>query len=383
MVAQYAGAKDFHKVRQTINNSLVLLGSIAALLSILGVMLSRAILQLYSVSPEILDQAAGYLSIIMGGMIFTVGYNLFSSVSRGLGDSMTPMKYLAYTTVINFVLDPLFIAGWGPIPKMGVNGAALATVLAQAISMIMMILFFNRKSEIYKLKWRELGFNGELTRIMVRIGLPSAIQQALVSVGSSVLSKIVNSYGVAATSAFGAASRVDSFAFMPSMSIQLATAAQVGQNMGAGKEERVKEVVFWASLLSAGITLLFSLVAFFFPEAILRLFLKSPEYLQIGVDYLGILSFAYIAFSLMFVTNGVMNGAGDTFATMIFSLITLWFLRLPLAYFFAKGLGMGTRGIWTATAVSYVAGMIISRAYYMTGRWKKKAFARRAAVGGE
>ena len=208
--------------------------------------------------------------------------------------------------------------------------------------------------------------------MILGIGFPSMVQQSLVSIGTAFVTTYVNSFGAEAIAAFGAASRIDMVATMPSLAIGMAATAITGQNLGAAKTERVKEIFKWGVLLAAGITGAISLLAISIPRLILSMFIQVPAVLDIGVLYLRIVGAAYITYAVMFVCNGVINGAGQTLVTMTFSLLSLWAVRVPLAAYLSRT-RLGLAGIWIAILISCAVVAGISFSYYCSGRWKKTA----------
>lgn len=377
LVAQFSGAKNQVMMRKSVANSVIVMGVLGVFLSILGVIVRRPLLELINTPPDIMDKASSYLSIVLGGTIATFAYNLVSAVMRGVGDSRTPLIYLAYATVINIILDPLMIFGIWPFPAMGVAGAAWATVIAQAISGILGFRHMIREGfvPVGKEEWK---LEGRLVRLLFSIGLPAGVQQVIVSTGMLTLTSIVNSFGTIATAAFGVGGRLDQFAFMPAMSVGLSVTALVGQNLGARKFERVHETVRWSAYLSIGISAAIVLFVQLFPGILLKAFTDSYDVLVEGQKYLRIVSLSYIPNSLMFMLGGVLRGAGDTLPTMLISMVTLWVIRIPLAYLFSRRLG--TIGIWIGLASSPVIGAFLNWLYFVSGRWKRLNI---TEVGGE
>ncbi len=374
LVAQYSGARDTAMVRKSITNSVCITLAIGVVNTVLGVAFRREILALINTPPEIMDRAASYLGIILGGVTATFVYNLVSAVMRGLGDSRTPLIFLAYATVLNIILDPLLIFGIGPFPYMGVAGAALATVIAQAFSGILGIRHMLKHGHLTKER-EDWKLDSRLMRLTFGIGLPAGVQQVIVSLGMLTMTSLVNRFGASVTAAFGVGGRLDQFAFMPAMSMGLAVTSLVGQNLGAGKFDRVKEVVRWSILMTVGITSVVSLVAVTFPKALLSTFTSDPEVISEGIGYLRIVGFAYIPYALMFMLSGILRGAGDTVPSMFISIVTLWCVRIPLASYFSKF--MGPRGIWLGLAISPAIGAGLNYAYYLSGRWKSRAVTRK------
>ncbi|MGE5553427.1 MAG: MATE family efflux transporter [Betaproteobacteria bacterium] len=373
MVSQYYGARQTEMVKRTVGNTIVLLVAASLLLSALGLAVVRPLLGLISTPPELMADALSYLRIFITGLVFMFLYNALSAILRGLGDSRTPLRFLFYATVINIILDPLMIFGVWPFPRMGVAGAALATVLAQAISVLLLFHYLSRTNHLLPTAPAQWRFDAALTRTMFRIGLPSGAQQLVVSMGGLVLTSIINAFGSTIVAAYGAASRLDQFAFMPSMSTSLAVSSLVGQNIGAGKFDRVRQVVRWGTLISAGITAALSALAVFAPQPLLSLFTTDQAVLAAGATYLRIVGLSYIPFAVMLAINGALRGAGDSLPTMLNTIGSLWLIRVPLAKVLSAVPSLGPTGIWVAVAASPVAGLLLSYGYYLTGRWKTKS----------
>lgn len=370
LIGQYKGADDEKMIKNTVDNSLLLLTVASVIITIVGITFHRSILKLMNTPDELMDLASGYLNIIFIGLIFSFGYNSLGAVLRGLGDSKTPLRYLFYTTVMNIVLDPILIFGLGPFPRMGINGAALATIISQAVSFFLEVRYLNKSSHLFKISLKGIKIHKKLIKKILQIGLPAGLQQTVVALGATVVMSLVNSFGASTVAAYGAATKIDSFSFMPSMSVGLATSALAAQNIGAGKYKRVNETMKWASIMSIAISIFMMILVFVFPRQLLMLFTDEKIVLDKGVEILKILGISYIPFGLMWVSNGIIRGAGDTIVTMFISMFTLWFVRLPLAYFLSKYTTLASSGIWTAMTISSTLSGITSMAYYRSGRWK-------------
>ncbi len=377
LVSQYFGAHQPDQVVRTVNNSLLLLAVLGAAVSAAGIVLRRPLLALINTPPEIIDAATAYLGIFMSGLVPMFLYNAAGAVLRGLGDSRTPLKFLAYATGLNIVLDPVLIFGLGPFPAMGVRGAALATVIAVTVSAVSSLRYLYVTSGIVSYRPGTFRLDWDLTRLTFRIGLPAGFQQVLISLSALVVSSFVNRFGATVVAGFGAAARLDQFAFMPSMSVGLAVSALVGQNLAAGRIDRVHETVKWAVLLSGGITLMVSLLAFFRPDLFILLFTRDQAVLLEGGRCLRHLAFAYVPLALMFAMAGVLRGAGDTIPPMFITLVSLWVVRVPLASYLSSLPAFGVAGVWTAIAVSPYVGLTLYFLYYQSGRWQAKVVARR------
>lgn len=378
LVAQYRGAGSEKMVKQTVSTSLLMLSVLGAVVSILGAVFRYPLLRVIQTPADILDQAAAYFGIFMAGVLGMFVYNTLSAILRGLGDSQTPLNYMAVAAVLNVALDPLLIFGVGPLPRLGVAGAALATTISQAVSAVLMWRSLVRNTDLLPHSRSQWVWNPTLAGAVIRVGLPAGLQQMAVSGAMLVVTFLINRFGTDVVAAFGAASRLDQFAFMPAMSIGLAVSALVGQNLGAKKFDRVRSTVYWSVFLGLAITSLVSVVAVIRPTLLLVLFTDEPTVLAVGSTYLRIMGWAYIPFAMMFILSGVMRGAGDTVPAMLATLLSLWGFRIPLAAFLSRS--FGSTGIWLGIAGSAVVGMLLQWGYYLTGRWQRRQLPGAAAA---
>jgi putative MATE family efflux protein len=372
LVSQYYGAKDYGAVQRVVHNSFALSLMIGAVVTITFILSGDLMLRLMGTPSDNFAMASGYLKISMAGFILFYLGLLINSILRGIGDTVTPLIFMAIGIGMNAVLDPFFIGGWGPFPAHGLNGAAYATLISQAAALGISIVYLNRKDHLVAFNLKRLLIDRQITSLLFKIGLPSIVQQSLVSISSIFVVTFVNSFGSAATNAYGAVLRVDMFAFMPALSMSMAVAALTGQNLGADKPRRVKEIFQWGVIMGASTTVVISLVAVFLGKPILAMFGLGDDVraVDIGVTYLRIVGSSYVFFTVMFISNGIINGAGHTMVTMIFSLLSLWFIRVPFSWLLSKT-ALGIAGIWIAVALSFVVTMTISLIYYFSGRWRK------------
>ena len=378
LVSQYYGAKNFEMVEKVVNNSFSIAILMGVALTIIGILVSDPILRLMDTPQEIFGMASSYLKISLAGFVLIFLTFLITSILRGIGDTKTPLIFMAVGVGINAVLDPLMIIGIGPFPKLGLDGAAYASLIAQALAFVMAMIYLNRKNHFVAIDLKKLTLDRKLTFLIFKLGFPSMVQQSLVSVSSAFITGFVNAFGATATSAFGAASRIESIVFMPAMSFGMAASALAGQNLGAGKPERVKEVFKWGVIMTSVVTLTLSGLIVAFPKLLLSMFVQETEVLDIGIGYLRIVGCFYIVFAIMFISNGIINGAGKTMATMFFTIVTLWLVRVPLSAVLSKT-GLQISGIWVSIDIGFTVGLIISLSYYFAGRWRKNAVIRQNA----
>lgn len=366
IIAQFFGAKDIRNVKRSIDTLYIFLFFMSIAVSVLGIVFSGAIFKLLDLPVEVLPEAKLYLNIYLSGSIFFFGYNGLSAILRGLGDSKTPLYFLIISTIINILLDLLFIL----VFKWGIEGAAIATVISQAGAFISSVIYLNHTHPIINLSWRKMEFDKVIFRKSVSIGLPSGLQQTFVALGMMAILRVVNSFGTNTLAAYSAAGRIDSLAAMPAMNFGAALSTFVGQNLGANKPGRVKQGLISTFIMSSLLAVATTLVIIIFKHELMGLFTNDPVVIEIGATYLVIVSSFYIFFSSMFVIGGVMRGAGATLVPMFITLFSLWVIRIPLAY--ALSARIGVTGIWWAIPIAWFLGAVLSFLYYLQGNWKKK-----------
>lgn len=370
LVAQYYGAGKNDKVKLVVQTSFVLLAGLAVICLGLGELAVGTLLKLMSVPPDVMPLAQPYLHLVLLTLPGMFGFFLLSSLLRGVGDSTTPLKFMAASVITNAILDPLLILGLAGFPKLGLNGTAYASIFCQYSALLALLYYMRRKAHILAPDWKHLKVDWEMAVTTFKVGLPASVQQSLISLGMLFVISFVNGFGEAASAAFGAAMRIDQLAFLPAMAFGMSATTLVGQNIGAGHYDRVKQVFYWGILFCGLITLGATAVAVTGPQFLIRLFIQEPEVVKIGASYLRIVGSCYVFFAIIFVVNGVINGSGHTLATTAFSLISLWVVRVPLAAYLSERME-SVEGVWWAIVASFAASMLVSLAYYMSGRWKR------------
>jgi putative MATE family efflux protein len=317
--------------------------------TVIGLIVSEPLLRLLGLPEEIMPQSTQYLRIYLSGMIIFFGYNGTSAVLRGMGDSKTPLYFLVIATVSNIILDLLFVA----VFKWGVAGAAYATLLSNGLAFGLAIYWLNKTHKLVRIAIRGLHFDREVFQQSIRIGLPTGIQ-----------------FGTNTIAGFSVASRLDSLAMIPAMSFSQALSTFVGQNIGANKAERIKAGLIATVKMSGLVTVVITVFIVLAGQTMMSIFTNDREVIRIGSQYLTIVSSFYILFTLMFIYNGVMRGAGATLIPMFATILSLWLVRLPLAWYLSGKIGES--GIWWAIPVGWAIGLLLSFAYYKSGRWKLK-----------
>ncbi len=366
LISQYFGAGENDKVKRTIDTLFIFLFFASIAVSILGIIFSREIFLLLRLPQEVIPMAEEYLKIFFGGVIAFFGFMGISASLRGLGDSITPLYFLIISTVFNIGFDLLFVI----VFEWGIGGVAVASIVAQGGAFITAVLYLNRTHQIVQISLFGLKFDRSLFRKSLRIGLPTGVQQTVIAAGMMALVWIVNDFGTDVIAAYSVAARVNSLATLPAMNFATALATFVGQNLGAKREYRVRTGYIATLKMSSLVSVTVTLIVLVFGDFIMGLFTNDPQVIKIGREYLTIVGSFYLVFSAMFSTSGVLRGAGATMVPMITTIFSLWVFRIPGAYLLSQK--FGEIGIWWAIPIGWFMGLVMSYAYYLTGRWKNK-----------
>lgn len=375
MVSQYFGARQREELSVTIGNCVTLTGIATVFVMVVASLVARPLLELLDTPASIIGWCHSYLLILFIGCVGLAYYNILSGILRGLGDSMSALAYLLVSTVINIVLDLLFVAKLG----MGVNGVALATVIAQAISALLCLLRLKQMSALFDLKPCYLKLQKKNTGKIIQLGLPSGITQAILSMAMIVVQSLTNSFGEMFIAANVIVMRVDGFAMMPNFSFGTAMTTYAGQNVGAKMYDRVEKGAKQGTAIAMGISTALTGLILVFGKALMGIFTKTPELVDLSREMMGILAVGYIAMAVTQSLSGVMRGAGDTMTPMWISIATTICIRVPIAY----GIAFLTRSeqfpggrqecIFISLLVSWLIGAAITFFFYKRGKWKEKA----------
>lgn len=364
VISQYFGAKQYDKVRLTSDTLHIFLLGAGLIIALVGIFFSEAIFRLIALPEELIPLAASYLRIYLGGVFLLFGFNTVAAILRGVGDSKTPLYFLLISAVLNVGLDFLFILGF----DWGVAGAAWATVIAQGLAYFASIWYINSGKSIFHIDLFHLKFDRKIFRQCINYGLPTGVQQSFVAFGMVALMGIVNGWGTDVIAGYSAAIRVDNLAVIPSMNFAMALTSFTGQNVGAGRMDRVRRGLKMTLLYSSLTCLAITAVIVLFGPDILRIFTNDPAVVHVGAEYLVIVSSFYLVFSAMFVVNGMLRGAGAVILPMFSTLVSLWAVRIPAAMWLSHL--MGEQGIWWAVPFGWGVGLAIVYGYYRSGKWE-------------
>ncbi|NLA10515.1 MAG: MATE family efflux transporter [Firmicutes bacterium] len=369
VVSQLFGAGEIKKMRRAVSTTLIFLSICALSLTVIGLLVSRKLLMLLQTPPEILEEATVYLHITFAGLLFMFLYNIVASFMRALGDSRTPLYFLIISSLLNIGLDLLFVLRY----NMGVAGVAWATVVAQAVSVVLSIVYIYWRVDLLKLYPRDIVFDWKIFVEAVRLGIPASIQQTVLSLGMVAVQGLVNSFGSVTIAAYTAACRIDSIAMMPIMNLGLAVSTFTAQNIGASELDRVRRGYRQTLAMVAASCVITTTIVLLYGPKLIQLFVdaREVEVIAQGNDYITVVSFFYIFMGLLFVTNGVLRGSGDMAVSMVSTIISLT-ARVIFAYLLSAKPEIGYRGLWWSIPIGWGFGFVVSYIRYRSGRWTEK-----------
>ena len=381
LVAQTFGAGEQRAADHAAGQTLLVVGVVSVVLSVAGYLLSGPLVEFFRPTEAVTRMAVAYLQVTFLGLVAVFVYFVFQSLLRGVGDVKTPLIIVGGTVVLNFFLDPLLILGWGPIPGFGVVGAAWATIAAQGLAgTVGLVLLFSGRYGVH-VRVRDMAPDRALVMKILRLGVPSSVEQSARALGLAVMMLLVASFGTSAIAAYGIGARILSFVIIPAMGLAMATSTVVGQNVGARKDERaigsarLSMVAGFVALSAAGVVL------WLLAEPIVAAFVPGePEVIRMGTHFMHIMAPTFGLFGVQMVMGGALAGAGNTMASMMLSILAFWVLRFPVAWVLAVPAGLGPDGVFWSFPVSNVLAGGIALGWFMRGNWIKRVVDDEAAL---
>lgn len=368
LISSLVGLNDQERIKRVANTAITmfLLGSV--FITVAGLVLSPHILQWISTPQEAMDYAIGYLRIIFMGMIFTLGYNLVCALQRGFGDSKSSMYFVMAATFVNIVLDYIFVAKM----NMDVYGAAYATVIGQAVSFLLSIVYFKSKKHIVTFNPKEYTWDKAVAKDIMRIGLPSAFQQATINVAYLALNGIVNSYGIVASAAYGICVKLDNFAVLPCTAVNDSVAAITSQNLGVGQKDRAVASIWAGRKLIIPFNIVLMVIILMFAENLTGIFNTDPEVVEMASKYIRISCWMYILYAIYYPLMGFIKGTGNAMFALKNTVVAQLIIRVPVAYFMARTMGFGFYGVAAAWIIAPIWSNTVYTIYLKSGKWYER-----------
>jgi len=330
------------------------------------------LLRLMGASPQIIATGSGYTRICLGGSCAVLLLFLNNAIFRGAGDAAIAMRLLWVSNIINLILDPCLIFGWGPFPRLGVTGAALATFTGRSIGVAYQFYRLLKGTERLRILVRQIRVQWDVLLRLARVSVTGILQFAIAHTSWIGLVRIVSIFGAAALAGYTIAIRIVIFVILPSWGLSNAAATLVGQNLGAGHPERAEKAVWRTGLYNVLFLGTVGVLFIIFAEPIVRLFTHDPEVVPLGAACLRIVSYGNLGYAYFMVMMQAFNGAGDTITPTIVNFFGFWLLEIPLAYWLALPLRMHSNGVFFSIAIAESAMAAASAILFKQGEWKKK-----------
>lgn len=368
IVSQYFGAREYENVKKTIANAIYVLMFCTIIMTVVGYFCSRPILILLDTPDTMLEDAVIYMKTMCIGSFAIAGYNGVSYILRALGDSKTPLVFLVIACVLNIILDFWFVVGFDA----GVFGAALATVIAQALSVVGCIFYAWKKIDLFRLSRENMIIDRKLCGKCIKIGVPMAFQSSMISVSCLALQRVVNGFGNDVVNAFTITGRVEQLVQQPFNSLGIALATFTGQNIGAGRTDRVRKGFRSAMIMNVVFSLMMLLVMHLFGEYIVGIFVSEENVIELGGKALKITSSFFFFLGMIYIARNVLNGAGDTMFAMVNGCVEVAG-RVGFAIPLTSIPVIGKWGVWLTTGLTWFVTGIICWLRYLQGKWKGKS----------
>ena len=370
MVSQYVGAGRRDALNEVIGTLLTFVTLLGAGLGLIGILIADPFLTWLHVPEAARAGAYAYTVCCCAGMIFTFGYNTIAAVLRGMGDSKHPMLFICLAAVINMILDLLFIAGF----QMGAFGAALATVLAQGGSFLLCLYYLYRHKEQFGFDFKLRSFRISPTplKTVLKLGIPVALQSSAGSISALFVSSFINPYGVVTSAVTGVGNKLNSIALIVANAMNVSGAAVIGQNFGAGRTDRVKQVVYRVFAIDFIFEAILCTVMLLFPAQIFGLFDSSPEVLAMAPLYAPVAAISFMGFAFRSPSLALINGLGHSKINFLMGVVEGFVLRIGLTYLLGVLLNLGVQGFWYGSTIASYGYAVVVFPYFFSGAWQKR-----------
>lgn len=371
LIAQYVWARNEKMVNHVAAQTLLMVMVVSVVLGVLWFFLTSPILKLMWVDADVYQNAKGFMQVSFIGMVFSFGFMMFQSVMRGIGQVTMPLYIVGGTVLLNFILDPLFIFGYGSFQGLGVMGAALATLGTQSIAtLIGFKILLGWKYGIH-LKLHDFKPDYAFIKRSFLLGLPASIEMSGRALGLTVMTFLIASFGTLTVAAYGVGSTLMQFVMIFWMGLSMAIATVVWQNIGAGNITRANDAARVGALFSFGLMTVIGIASYFFASQFISFFVPGDTaVIESGALFIRIMAFTFGFTGIQFALVGVFRASGNMMATMVITLISQWILQLPLAYILSKHTGLWVSGLWWAFPITNIITAIITIAWFMKWTWK-------------
>jgi putative MATE family efflux protein len=371
MAAQYMGTGRQDMVNHVAAQTMLMVMITSVVFGAIGFVLAPTLLRLLGVAPDVYQGALGFLRVSFVGIIFVFMYAMFQALMRGVGQTKTPLMIVAGTVLLNFLLDPVFIYGWGPVPAQGVMGAAYATLITQALAAAMGMVIFLRGQHGIALSWSGFKPDPVYLKRAFFLGVPGSVELSTRALGLMVMSFLVSSFGTLAIAVYGVGSSILQVVTIPVMGVAMAVATLVGQNIGAGNTGRAERITWLGTVVSFATLTLLGAIAWLCAPWLVSFFIPNdPEVIAGGAHFVRIMCLAWGGMGIQLCIVSAFRATGNMLSAMIIAMVSQWMIQFPLAYVLAKHTTLQADGLWWSFPVTNVLVALVSVAWFARGSWK-------------
>ena len=370
LIGQLIGAGKKEKINRTVGTLFTILFLIAVLCTIFCFLTFRWQLKMVNLPDEAMDDGRNYFLVCAAGFIFIFGYNLVSSILRGMGDSKRPLYFVAIASVVNLILDLLFV----PVLGLGTAGAALATVTGQAVSFLCALVYLYRRREAFGFDFKLRSFRPkkDISASIIRLGIPMSAQGGLICISLLYVCSLINAFGVAASAANGITLKLNNITRIVTQAMGTSCGAMIAQCVGAQRYDRAKQVFNWSMLINVSFTALCALALFLFHDQIFAIFNTDADVIAYASVYMIYGMLDYLAAGIRSPFNAIVNGTGAAALGMAASIVDGVVARIGFSVFFGTIMGMGVSGYWMGNMLASFMTLVITLPYYVSGRWMRR-----------
>ncbi len=370
--AQYMGAGRQDRVNHVAAQTMMMVLFSSVILGAAGYLLAPGLLTLLGVAPEVYTGALSFMRVSFVGMIFVFSYAMFQALMRGVGETRVPLYIVGGTVVLNFLLDPFLIFGWGGFPAQGVRGSAIATLITQAIAAALGLLIMVRGQHGIQLSLRGLRPDFPYIKRAFKLGFPGSVELSTRALGLMVMSFLVTSFGTLTLASYGVGSNILQVITIPAMGLSMAVSTMVGQNMGAGQLDRAGEASKLGARAGFAVLSAVGLIAYFLAESLVAFFVPNdPQVIAEGANFVRVMSWAWGGIGVQLCIVSTFRASGNMVSAMVLALVSQWMFQFPLAYVLSKHTTLGANGVWWSFPITNVAVALVAALWFAQGGWKR------------
>ncbi|MDR1765805.1 MAG: MATE family efflux transporter [Lachnospiraceae bacterium] len=369
IVSQLVGQKDYPAVNKAVGNFWTFLALMSVVMTTIGLLIARTVIGIMNVPAEAYDEAVAYCTVCICGIFFIFGYNAVAAVLRGMGDSVRPLVFIAMSAAVNLVLDLLFVGGFG----MGAFGAALATIIGQAVSFVtsMAYLYVKREEFCFDFKPGSFALDQRSMGVLLRLGVPMSLQSCSVLLSKMFVKSYINSYGLVISAIDSVGARIGQTAMIVTGAISAAATSMIGQNIGAKDFRRVHQTIWLCLAFGVPFVMILAGIVAVTPEGVFGLFTSDGEVLGLCHIYVPVVALNFLGFAIRGPMMALVNGVGHSKLSMTIGVLDGIVCRVLFALFLGKYMGLGYLGFWFGDVCASQLPFFIGGAYYLSGRWKR------------